>query len=114
MKEPFKRWLKDYAETRGFQACGLRFPDRECVSHAREDGMTSEQMRDIWHSLADAAPHLASKNVAGQLQRWSFEHARVHFARRPDGVMFGVITGPEAGEGEVATVLENFLRFEPT
>ena len=113
MKEPFKRWLSEHARARGVHACGVRFPDRECVSHAREDGMTSDQLRDIWHSLADAAAPLASKHAAGQRQRWSFEHARVHVARRADGVMLGVVTGPDAGEGEIAAMLENFLEMTP-
>ena len=112
MKESFQHWLTENSLVPGVLACGVRFPDRSCLSQSHTELLPNERLDQIWQRLSETVTFLNSQRLAPTQLSWTFSESQIHLALRPDGISLGLITAPEASESPaLAALVQRFLQF---
>jgi len=112
MKESLQRWLTDNTLIPGVIGCGVRFPDRSCLSQSHVDLLPAERLDQIWQRLAETVTLLNSLRLEPAQMSWTFAESHIHLILRPDGIYLGLVTTPEASESQaIGALAERFLQF---
>lgn len=98
MNDTFRSWLEQRARLPGVLGCGLRLPDRTCLSQSNAAAFTLDKLDAAWQHAADAAASLAQLQLPATRLLWTFAEGQLHCAARPDGTVFCLVT-PLGSEG---------------
>lgn len=85
MNEPLPQFLDARLPLPGIVACAIRLSDRSVIIRRDGDALTTAQVEQIVGRLALAVEGLRRHRMEGQSLGWTFDRARIHLTRRPDG-----------------------------
>ncbi len=113
MKDRLQKLLDRHLPIAGVAAWSARLPDRTLLSHCFTDWFTPPQLEQALTRLLLAADTLARDRLKPARLCWTFEHARVHLALRPDGasLTFFAENRPGVSAGAIESALEAFVRL---
>ena len=111
MKDVLEYWFREIPALPGLLACGVRFPDRHCLSQSHAPDFPPLQLETLWHLLAEVVPALNQHRIAATRLRWSYARAEVYFAARADGIALGILATPELPVEIAEEWLEQFLEL---
>jgi hypothetical protein len=84
MKEALQALLQNGLPQPGVAAWSARLPDHSVGSQCYSDWFTPAQVEQVLTRLALAAESLRTHRIEPVRLCWTFEHARIHLALRPD------------------------------
>lgn len=111
MKAFLQQFLGQRPPFSGLAAWGARLPDRTLANGRYTDWFTGNQIERILGQLALAAESVTHPGVQPRRMAWTFEHARVHFALRPDGACLALFVEnrPDLPTSALDSILEAFV-----
>ncbi|MEY4386818.1 MAG: hypothetical protein RLY20_2101 [Verrucomicrobiota bacterium] len=92
MSSPLERFLDERLPLPGIVACAIRLPDRSIISRRDGDALTTAQVEQAFSRLTVAAEGLKRHRFEVRTLCWTFDHARIHLTRRPDGSQLAVFS----------------------
>lgn len=98
MSSPLDKFLDERLPLPGIVACAIRLPDRSIVSRRDGDALTTAQVEQCLSRLAVAAEGLKRHRLDVKTLCWTFDYARIHLTRRPDGAQLAVFSENIPGE----------------
>ncbi len=98
MSSTLENFLDERLPLPGIVACAIRLPDRSIVSRRDGDALTTAQVEQSLSRLAVAAEGLKRHRFEVKTVCWTFDHARIHLTRRPDGAQLAVFSENIPGE----------------
>jgi hypothetical protein len=98
VSSPLETFLDERLPLPGIVACAIRLPDRSIVSRRDGDAMTTAQVEQCLSRLAVAAEGLKRHRFEVKTLCWTFDQARIHLTRRPDGAQLAVFSANIPGE----------------
>lgn len=108
MSAVLQTFLDERLPLPGIVACAIRQPDRSIISRRDGDAMTTAQVEQAFSRMTVAAEGLKRHRFEINTLCWTFEHARVHLARRRDGAQLAVfaenIPGQPPNEGALPLI----------
>jgi hypothetical protein len=111
MSAEFNSWLKESTAGRNLLACGLRYPDKTCFSHAYEASFTPAHLEVVLRGVGESFQLLKQQKQTFGRVRWMFEKSQLHCAMRGDGICLSVFTSKS--EEPSADVLDRlFAEFQ--
>ena len=90
MSAALENFLNERLPLPGIVACAVRQADRSIVSRRDGDALTTAQVEQMLSRLAAAAEGLKGHCFEGRSMCWTFDQARIHLSRRPDGAALAV------------------------
>ena len=97
-------WVSQLGAEPSLLGWGLREGDRAATSFTNSPELSTAQLDETWHRLADVATNLATHCVPAQRLCWKYEHAVLHFITRHDGLSLGLVTLAGSGATTPAVV----------
>lgn len=98
MSAPLETFLDERLPLPGIVACAIRLPDRSIITRRDGDAMTTAQVEQCLSRLAVAAEGLKRHRFEVKTLCWTFDQARIHLTRRPDGAQLAVFSANIHGE----------------
>jgi hypothetical protein len=97
----------------GVVACGIRQPDRSVTCRRNGGTLSAAQVEQLINALAVAVDMLGHHHLESNTLTWTFDHARIHLARRFDGAMLALFTEYYPGQPAIDPVglLHEFHQF---
>lgn len=113
MKPEWQQFLEQNLSFSGLAAWGARLPDRALASHCHTTWFGKPQIERILSRLLLAAESLAQHRLQPQRLCWTFEHARICAALRPDGACLALFleNRPDLPRPALEAALEGFRRL---
>ena len=116
MKEFLNLWLSRNTCLPGFLAGSVRYADRMVFARSWDPGIPTPALEGAWRVIEDALQLLQANRLPSGRCCWTYEHARLHVVRRPDGISLGLLTTREAQPlqpEQVDRVLAEFEGLRP-
>jgi hypothetical protein len=112
--------FQDFAQARlafeGLAAWSARFPDATSAHGCAVNWLSSNQVEQALGRLIVAAEGMKAHQVEVLRACWVFQHLRVYFAGRPDGISLALFVSnrPDFPQAQIEGVLDEFaaLAFE--
>jgi len=110
MNNVINQWFASCALAPGILGCGVRGPDGTCVSQSFHDSIPRDRLEKALQNLGDSFVSLAAHGLAPRWLTWTFERGQLRVARRPDGVLLGLVIQPNSPAAEnLDRLTEEFL-----
>lgn len=95
----------------GVAAWAVRMPDLAVGQESFGDWFSADQVALFLDCMIQAVENLRRHHLEPSRLCWTFEHARVHLAVRPDGACLALFVEnrPELLTQEIGQLLDNFL-----
>jgi len=115
MKQSIESLMQKRLPLPGVAAWSARLPDRSMTGQCYTDWFTPKQAQNILGRLALAAESLAGHRLEPERLAWTFEHARIFLALRPDGACLALCVENrlEASTAALESVFQEFLALPP-
>jgi hypothetical protein len=115
MKEKLNLWFASCALTPGILGCGVRLPDKTCLSQSFNDNCPREHLDQLVQSLGDSLPSFSAHGLAPRWLTWIFEKNLLRVALHPDGLLVCLVIQPDSPAAQNLDLLtEEFLALDLT
>lgn len=111
MKQTVENWFHQLPATAGLLACGVRFPDCQCLSRSQSPDLPLSRLEAAWHHLAETLVAIRQHRIFPMRLRWRYERGDLHFAIRNDGILLGLFATEELATEFIAGIVEEFLQL---
>jgi len=111
--DAFETWLEKTAKCSGVLAASVRHTNQVTFVKSYHESFPEARVQEVMQKLTETAFNLRQSQLGGSRLQWTFEHGRVHTARRGDGViaMLAVNNDPKM-TGAIEELLTEFLTLE--
>lgn len=93
-----QHFLDKHLPLPGVVACAIRLPDRTAITRRDGDALTTAQVEHLLDRLALVIEGLKRHKMEAQCLCWTFDQARIHLTRHPDGTTLAVFSEKQPGQ----------------
>ena len=112
MSQLIKEFLTARLTLPGVAAWGAQLSPGDFISQSQYDWLTAARLQQTHQELTLAAERLLGHNLKPSKYCWVFEHIRIYFAARKDGMSLACYTQnvADAPVTEIEGILQDFVR----
>ncbi len=106
------RWLRTMPTVRGALARGIRLADETFVSDGNDETFSASALQAAWRLVADAFQVLRAQHLPPNRLTWVHERTVLHFVRRADGAILGVIVKKKIADVDTTGLEQLLIGFQ--